>query len=566
MKNIIFSKSYIILYILIIFVYALGTFIPLIENDSAQHAVMAMRMHLYNDYLNLYRGIDPYLDKPHMHFWLAALSYKIFGLNQFAYRIPALIFTAIGAFSCFKLFQDLYKDKEKAHWASLVFLTVQAIFLANHDVRTDAVLTGTVILSLWQLYRFLTFHKTSEIVIGAFAMGIAFSCKGLLGLVVIGLSLLSHLAYTRTWKALLTPKLLIGVMVFLATITPVLYAFYVQYDLHPELAINGVNNISGIKFILWDQSFNRMTAHGYVPDSPDYFFFFHTILWVFLPWPLIFYTGLFNRIARLVKNKFQQTEYLEWITTGGIILTLLIISASKTKLPHYLNSLLPSMAILTAGFVFYLHKTKQQKVLTYLLYTSYFVLGVATLGVIGLLFFTFGFPKWYILLSTSVVIALIVLFIKSNQLTSKKIIVITALTGILINITMNGYFYQHLLEYQSGKFMAAYIHNELDDEQVFIIDREYRWSLDFYSKQIVPNLSSENLVTIEQPILIATNHPEEIQETIKGHNLKMELVKTFDDFRITRVSLKFLNPNKRAKQVGEAYLYRIIPIKSRFQR
>ncbi|GLB54049.1 dolichyl-phosphate-mannose--protein mannosyltransferase [Neptunitalea chrysea] len=562
MKKLIYNNIYTLLYILIAFVYILGLFIPLIENDSAQHAVMAMRMYLLDDYTHLYRGIDNYLDKPHMHFWLAALSYKIFGLNQFAYRIPALLFTIIGAFSCFKLFQDLYKNKNQAHWAALIFLSAQAIILGNHDVRTDAVLTGAVILSLWQLYRFLNTQKLLPLIIGAFAMGIAFSCKGLLGLVVIGLSLISHLIYTKNWKALLTPKLLIGVFVFGATIAPVLYAFYVQYDLHPETTVNGINNISGIKFILWDQSFNRMTANGFKPDSPDYFFFFHTILWVFLPWPLLFYAGLFKRF-RFYKKTTESAPYpIEWLTLGGIILTLIIISFSQTKLPHYLNSLMPTMAVFTAGYLYILKLQEKTKTLKIVLYTSYFVLGVGVVGVTGLLFFTFDFPAWYILLAEVIVLTIIYMFITNKEvILSKKIIVITVLTSVLINITLNGYFYQNLLHYQSGKYMAEYIHEQLNDEQVYIVDKEYRWSLDYYSKQLVPNITIDELKHINTPKLIATNHPEEIDEFISSTNLQTSIIKSFDDFRITRVSLKFLNPRTREKQVGKAYLLKVYPKK-----
>ena len=96
MTDFLFKKDYIILYILLLIVYISGLWIPLMENDSAQHATMAMRMYLENDFLNIYKAGKDYLDKPHMHFWLAALSFKIFGISDWAYRIPALLFTGIG--------------------------------------------------------------------------------------------------------------------------------------------------------------------------------------------------------------------------------------------------------------------------------------------------------------------------------------------------------------------------------------------------------------------------------------------------------------------------------------
>ena len=80
MSPILSNKNLTFLYALLALVYVSGLFIPLMENDSAQHATMAMRMYLQNDFVHLFRGFNEYLDKPHMHFWLAALSFKIFGV------------------------------------------------------------------------------------------------------------------------------------------------------------------------------------------------------------------------------------------------------------------------------------------------------------------------------------------------------------------------------------------------------------------------------------------------------------------------------------------------------
>ena len=135
-------------------VYVFGLFIPLMENDAAQHAVMAMRMVQENDFLHLFRGEIPYLDKPHMHFWLSAFSMKLFGINHIAYRLPAVLFTILGAYSCFRLAKYWYTHFV-GYIAALVFLSTQAIFLANHDVRTDAVLTGATIFGFWQLVYYI---------------------------------------------------------------------------------------------------------------------------------------------------------------------------------------------------------------------------------------------------------------------------------------------------------------------------------------------------------------------------------------------------------------------------
>ena len=97
------NTRYWLLLLLVVLVYITGMFVTLFENDSAQFAVMAMRMVQENDFINLFKGPDEYLDKPHMHYWLAALSFKLFGLQDWAYRIPAILATLLGAYSCYGL-------------------------------------------------------------------------------------------------------------------------------------------------------------------------------------------------------------------------------------------------------------------------------------------------------------------------------------------------------------------------------------------------------------------------------------------------------------------------------
>ena len=68
-----------------------GLFVPLMDNDSAHHANIALRMFLTGDYVRLIDYDGPYLDKPHLHFWLSAASYHIFGVNGFAYKFPSFL-------------------------------------------------------------------------------------------------------------------------------------------------------------------------------------------------------------------------------------------------------------------------------------------------------------------------------------------------------------------------------------------------------------------------------------------------------------------------------------------
>ena len=86
---------YLLLFSLLAMVYIMGLFVPLMDNDSAHHANIALHMYLTGDYVSLVDHAGDYLDKPHLHFWLAAFSYKIFGVTSFAYKLPSFLFTIL---------------------------------------------------------------------------------------------------------------------------------------------------------------------------------------------------------------------------------------------------------------------------------------------------------------------------------------------------------------------------------------------------------------------------------------------------------------------------------------
>src|SRR6478672_10505693 len=141
---------YWLLFFLLGIVYAIGLFVPLLDNDSAHHANIALHMYLTVDYVRLVDEGHDYLDKPHLLFWLAATSYHFFGVTSFAYKFPSFLFTIFGVYSTYRLGKSLY-NKEVGKLAALVIASAFAFVLANEDVRMEAILTASIAFATWQL-------------------------------------------------------------------------------------------------------------------------------------------------------------------------------------------------------------------------------------------------------------------------------------------------------------------------------------------------------------------------------------------------------------------------------
>ena len=548
------DRRYYLLLGLIIWVMIMGLPVTLFENDSNQFAVMALRMVQENDWLNLFKGSEEYLDKPHLHYWLAALSFSVFGVSEVAYRLPALLALLLGAYSCYGLATLLYRHSA-GKLASLIFLTSQTIVLSAIDVRTDAVLTGFSIFAIWKLLAFIETRKTPALLWGALGAGLAFSTKGQIALVVIGFTVMAHLAYTRKWRLLLDWRVLLALLVFTLSITPMLYAYYHQFDLHPEKLIRGKDQRSGLYFIFWEQSFERMSGEGVGQNSSDYFFFFHSFLWVVLPWTLLMLLALWVRSSQLVKLKFRKVRGLEFATLGALFLVFPLMSFAQFKLPHYLNVLMPLYAVLTAGYLDTLDRRKSGKLIKLLLPIHYGILALAFTAICLIVFFVFPLEQPFAYVLFFMALVCLVLYILRIDPPFPRLITLVISISLLINAVMNLHFYPSLLKYQGGSEMAKRIAEEqIPVDAIFKYSDNHSWALDFYTQRPVPLLPEGAEVQQENFWLYVTGK-EKVNLLAKGWRWTEEIA--VEQFRITRLQPRFLNPHSREDVLRSRHLLKL---------
>ena len=548
------NRRYIFLLVLVLLVYIAGMFVTLMENDSAQFAVMAMRMYQENDFINLIKGSEEYLDKPHMHYWLAALSFKLFGLHDWAYRIPGVLVVLLGAYSCFGLGKLLY-NRDTGKLAALIFMTAQTIMLAVNDLRTDAVLTGFTIFAIWQLAVYMEKGSLLSIVLGTLGAGLAFSTKGQIALLVIGLAVLSHLSYTRKWNRLLHWKAIIALLVFFLAIAPMLCAYYHQFDLHPEKIIRGRGERSGIFFIFWEQSFERLSGSGMGSNSSDYFFFFHTFLWVFIPWTVLGIVAVVTRIRTFIKLRFAYRKGHEFLTLGAITAFFLIASFSQFKLPHYLNIIIPLVSVLTASYFNGLYVMSRKKLIKVFLIVQYVLLSIVFIAVLLICFYVFRFDSVWA--SGALILCLmgVTYFCLKNENYYLRIITLSVCGSLLLNAVMNLHFYPNLLTYQAGSEMAKLVSEKnIPVKDIYKLSDRHTWSLDFYNRNPVSPITIDELPS-KHKIWVYANDAELRKLQDQGFDWDRQYSKS--NFRITRLNGKFLNPSTRKRSLEKMHLVHI---------
>lgn len=551
------DKTYRWLYFLIAITYLTGLFIaPLMENDAIEYATISMRMFLEGDFANIINRFTDYLDKPHLLYWLGGLSFKLFGISDWAYRLPSVIATFLGAFATFRLGARLY-NKEIGKLAALIFLTNQATILGNHDVRTDALLTGTVIIGIWQIVEFIHSNKIKHIIFGSIALAMGFSTKGQMAILTAGIVLLCHIFYLRKWDTFLNWKWLVGLTAFLVACSPMLYNYYYQFDLHPEKLVNGQYNVSAIKFIFWDQSFERFVGDRSFEANPGYFFLHHSFLWAFLPWSAIAIGAIIHKTKDLIITKFRWSEGKEFMTLGGPILVLSIISFSSFKLPHYINILFPLFSILTAYYLIRINENKNKIEIKGYMIIQYVIGAALFVLLIFLNLWAFPISQWYWAV-LYLLFSVLVIYVYIRVTNIKRKIIITSVVMITFaNFILHTNYYPKLMKYQSGSELAYLAKDEnIPLKDIYYFEKFSR-SFEFYSRVFLPEITLKELEQKEKGTKKWVFTYQKGLETLKAANIEWDRMIKVEHFRITMVTPKFLNPATRKQAISHAYLLKI---------
>ncbi|MFQ5904669.1 MAG: ArnT family glycosyltransferase, partial [Candidatus Binatia bacterium] len=310
----------------------------LYDLDEGGYAEIAREMLVVKDWIVPRLDFVRLLDKPPLLYWLTALSYQIFGISEFAARLPV----AASAFGCMMLCYRIgrkFFNRLTGFLSALIFVTSAGTFVFDfgRQLLPDMVFTFFLTAAFDGLLSgyFTPEKRRRYFLAGYAAMGLAVMTKGLIGLVFPFLAVAGYLVLTRDFQWIKELHLIRGTALFLLLILP--------WPLIVELKSPGF-----LKFYLLDVHILRFFHQGMIASNgaslPLWAFWGVTALW-FYPWsvflPLAFWRDFPFRLRGLEKD--DQTTLWLWMWAGSV---LLFFSLSSFRLDIYSLPALPALAIL----------------------------------------------------------------------------------------------------------------------------------------------------------------------------------------------------------------------------
>ncbi len=350
--------------------YKSGDF-GLADPDEARYAETSREMVEQKSYIVPLFNYKPRLNKPILFYWCQILSFKLFGINEFAARWPSALAGLTTMILVF-LIGNLLLDREQALLSIFIFFTSIFFLTFARAGILEILLLFTFTLSI---YFFLMAErsylkgeaKRRALYVSFFfiSLGLSFLVKGPVGVLVPLLIIVVYLILMRRFSPFSIKNFLFGSLLFLSVIAP--WGLILIYKV----------GLPRIMDMLEKETIKRYFV-GF--DHPGSFYFFIPILLAgFFPWSSFLPAALW----KIGKAAFRDRRNEKMFLLIWLIFPLIFFSFSESKLPGYILPVLPAASLIVASGW---HKGKEKKTAGW-----FFISGFILLLLYFLLFWIYGY-------------------------------------------------------------------------------------------------------------------------------------------------------------------------------
>ncbi|MFI5159749.1 MAG: ArnT family glycosyltransferase [Sphingobacteriales bacterium] len=542
-----YKPIYLLLFILALVVNFSGINLDFFTDDPGLYAAISKNMLHRKEWLELFTYNQDWLDKPHFPFWAVLVSFKLFGVSVWAYRLPALLFFLLSLLYTW-LFTKKHYGNDIAWIAVLILATAQHLVMSNTDVRAEPYLMALVIGSIYHISRLEERFTFTDLLLAALLTACAIMTKGIFVIVAIYGALFGQLVFKGKLRQAFQWKWVVLLILTGIFILPEIYALYIQFDAHPEKTVFHRHNVSGIKWFLWDSQFGRFVNKGAITrQAGSIFFYVHTLLWAFAPWCLVFYYAIYQNIKEMLLGR----PFKEYYALSGGILLLVLFSLSRFQLPFYTNTIFPLFAIVTAPYC-YNQLGKFGSKLRSVSLSAYAIL--LLIAIAAIYYVSDAGHSVYLAVDFGVFIILAYYIKYRVKVQHIRLFLFACIASLFVNFYLNTVLYKLIIDYRGQIKAAVYVdQKDFDKYDIYSLRTENN-IFQFYSdRQIayIPLDSFKNFKPVK-PSVFYVNKPSVDSLHIMHANFKV--IKAFQNYPQENILPAFINKNTRNTTLDSVYL------------
>jgi len=225
------SKPFVVLLAAIVFFslfVGLGS-VPLFDEDEGAYSEVTREMLQSGDFITPRLNGETFFHKPPMIYWAQAVSVGLFGLNEFALRLPSALASLVWAAMLF-CFARRYFNSNVAWYAVFFTVTSLQVGIVAKAAIADALLNLFITMAMFAIYAYYQHPRKRDIYLAFVFMALGFLTKGpiaiLIPFVASGLFFGLKGRWALWFKAIFNP---LGWGLLLVIALPWYVALYLQH-------------------------------------------------------------------------------------------------------------------------------------------------------------------------------------------------------------------------------------------------------------------------------------------------------------------------------------------------
>jgi 4-amino-4-deoxy-L-arabinose transferase-like glycosyltransferase len=320
-----------------LFFYGLGQF-GLVGADEPRYAQVAREMLARHDWITPTLGGKPWLEKPVLYYWQAMIAYRLFGVHDWAARLPSAIDASLIVLGVYFFLRKL---RPEFHLEGAL-MTASAAGLVGfaHSASTDMPLAAMFSLAMLAWYAWWETSQKAYLAGFYVFLALAVLAKGPVAWAVAGAQVVLFAVAAKDARIVRKSLWIPGLFLFVLVVLP----WYVAIDTrHPEF----------FRVFILEHNLARFSSNLYHHEQP-FWFYLPVAALALVPWSVFVGASMVEVVrAWWVERKalFDSGDALNIFLILWLIVPVLFFSLSRSKLPGYILPAIPAGPLLVAEYL-----------------------------------------------------------------------------------------------------------------------------------------------------------------------------------------------------------------------
>jgi len=317
-----------------LFLFGLSYF-GLVGADEPRYAQVAREMLARHDWISPTFEGKPWLEKPPLYYWQAMVAFRLFGVSDWAARLPSAFDATLMVVAVYLFLRRLHPGFHLD--GALIVASSAGVIGFARAASTDMPLTATFAIAMLAWYAWFETRLKSYLAVSYFFLALGVLAKGPVAIVLAGL-IVAGFAFARRERNLISQTLWFpGILLLAAVVLP----WYVLVQ---------IRNPNFFRIFILEHNLARFGTNLYHHPEPFWYYIPVTMIGLF-PWTVFGTVACWKTGRCWLRGERDADDTFGIFLLIWLLVPVLFFSLSRSKLPGYIVPSVPAGALLVAEYV-----------------------------------------------------------------------------------------------------------------------------------------------------------------------------------------------------------------------